>query len=202
LDGNALGAEDTSAPYSVNWDTTTANTGSRTLTARARDAAGNQATSSPIAVTVSATPPPPPTGLVAAYGFSEGSGNTTADVSGNGNAGVLTNGTGWTSGKYGNAASFDGINDNVSIANSASLTLGSSGTIEAWVKLNAINRWNSVLAKGAVNNDSLHNYAMEVTNGNRFLCILGNGSSSRSLSSATAVAAAQFYHVACVWNGP
>src|SRR5262245_14234173 len=140
-------------------------------------------------------------GLVAAYGFSEGSGNTSADASGNSNTGALTNGAGWTGGKYGNAVSFDGSNDNVSIANAASLTLGGTGTIEAWVRVNAVNRWNSVLAKGTANNDSLHNYALEITSGNRFLCILGNGSASRNLTSNTLIAAAQFYHVACVWNG-
>src|SRR5262249_21753203 len=75
------------------------------------------------------------------------------------------------------------------------------GTIEAWVRLSAVNRWNSVLAKGTANNNSLHNYALEVTNGNRFMCILGNGSASRTLTSTTPVAAAQFYHVACVWDG-
>jgi hypothetical protein len=52
LDGVALGAEDTSAPYSVNWTTTTASNGLRTLTAVARDAAGNSTISSAVAVTV------------------------------------------------------------------------------------------------------------------------------------------------------
>src|SRR5262245_47881091 len=139
-------------------------------------------------------------GLVAAYGFSEGSGNTSADASGNSNTGALTNGAGWTGGKYGNAVSFDGSNDNVSIANAANLNLGSTGTIEAWVRLNAVNRWNSVLAKGTANNDSLHNYALEINNSNRFLCILGSGSASRNLTSTVTVAVGQFYHVACVWN--
>lgn len=53
LDGAALGAEDTTAPYSVAWDTTTASEGAHTLTAVARDAAGNTSTSPSIAVTVS-----------------------------------------------------------------------------------------------------------------------------------------------------
>jgi len=59
LDGAPLGAEDTSAPYSVPWDTTTATNGSHTLTAVARDAAGNTATSAPVAVTVANLAPPP-----------------------------------------------------------------------------------------------------------------------------------------------
>jgi hypothetical protein len=51
VDG-ALLAEDGAAPYSVPWDTTAAAEGSHTLTATARDSAGNQTTSSPVGVTV------------------------------------------------------------------------------------------------------------------------------------------------------
>jgi hypothetical protein len=53
LDGTNLGAEVTSPPYSVSWDTTTAANGTHTLTAVARDAAGNTATSAPVNVNVS-----------------------------------------------------------------------------------------------------------------------------------------------------
>jgi Big-like domain-containing protein/fibronectin type III domain protein len=53
LDGLNLGAEVTSAPYSVPWDTTTAVNGSHALSARARDAAGNSAMSVVVTVTVS-----------------------------------------------------------------------------------------------------------------------------------------------------
>src|SRR5438876_200757 len=54
LDGNNLGAEDTSAPYSVSWNTTTASNGSHTLTAVARDGLlGTLWTSNPVTVTVS-----------------------------------------------------------------------------------------------------------------------------------------------------
>jgi hypothetical protein len=63
LDGVNLGAEDTVAPYTVSWNTTSASNGSHQLTARARDAAGNQATSAVASVTVSNTVPDttPPT---------------------------------------------------------------------------------------------------------------------------------------------
>jgi Tfp pilus assembly protein PilX len=52
LDGANLGAEVTSSPYSVTWNTTTASGGSHTLTAVARDAAGNSTTSTAVSVTV------------------------------------------------------------------------------------------------------------------------------------------------------
>src|SRR5947207_9295302 len=41
LDGATLGAEDTTSPYSISWDTTSASSGNHVLSARARDAAGN-----------------------------------------------------------------------------------------------------------------------------------------------------------------
>ena len=53
LDGAALGVEDVVAPYTVGWDTTLAGNGAHVLTAIARDAAGNERTSSPVTVTVS-----------------------------------------------------------------------------------------------------------------------------------------------------
>src|SRR5262245_51974823 len=59
------------------------------------------------------------TGPVAAYSFNASSGTTLTDDSGNGNTGVLTNGPTWVAGKNGNAISFDGTNDYVSIPNSS-----------------------------------------------------------------------------------
>ena len=52
LNAVSLGAEITSAPYSIAWDTAAVANGSHTLTATARDAAGNTAASAPVAVTV------------------------------------------------------------------------------------------------------------------------------------------------------
>jgi len=53
LDGANLGSEVTAAPYSMQWDTTGAAAGTHTLTAVARDAAGNTATTS-VTVTIPA----------------------------------------------------------------------------------------------------------------------------------------------------
>jgi len=46
LDGNNLGAEDLTPPYSISWDTTTVANGGHTLSAVARDVAGNTASNS------------------------------------------------------------------------------------------------------------------------------------------------------------
>jgi len=52
LDGANLGAEVTTPPYAVTWNTTTTADGGHVLTAVARDAAGNRATSPGVTVTV------------------------------------------------------------------------------------------------------------------------------------------------------
>ena len=72
LDGNNLGGALTAAPYSISWNTAVASNGSHTLTAVARDAAGNQASSAPVAVSVSNS-------VLTSFDFSlSNSGNVTA----------------------------------------------------------------------------------------------------------------------------
>src|SRR5207245_1576334 len=58
LDGAPLGAEDTTAPYALSWDSTTATPGNHTLRAIARDAANNTGTSTTVTVTVPDTTAP------------------------------------------------------------------------------------------------------------------------------------------------
>ncbi len=60
LDGANLGSPITSAPYSMQWSTTTASNGSHNLTAIATDTIGQQTTSALISVTVANTGPTPP----------------------------------------------------------------------------------------------------------------------------------------------
>src|SRR5262249_53170334 len=72
-------------------------------------------------------------GLVAAYGFEEGSGTTVADSSGNGNNGTISNATWTTAGKYGKALSFNGTSATVNVPDSASLHLTTGMTLEAWL---------------------------------------------------------------------
>src|SRR5881296_1563409 len=55
LDGANLGAEDTVSPYSISWNTTTVSNGVHSLSAVARDAAGNQTTSATVSVSASTT---------------------------------------------------------------------------------------------------------------------------------------------------
>src|SRR5205809_4595057 len=110
LDGTNLGAEDTTAPYSVPWDTTTASNGSHTLTAVARDSLGVLWTSDPVTVAVSN----PPT--ISSFTPASGPVGTSVTISG-------TNFTGAT------AVRFNGT--------SANFTVNSASTITASVPAGA-----------------------------------------------------------------
>jgi hypothetical protein len=98
-----------------------------------------------VSVTVSAVVTPP--GLVAAYGFEEGSGSTTTDSSGLGNTGTITASTWTTAGRFGNALSFNGTSSVVTVSDAAALRLTSAMTVEAWVRPTSSSSWRCVLMK-------------------------------------------------------
>ena len=100
-------------------------------------------------------------GLVAAYGFDEGSGTTVTDRSGSGNNGSISNATWSTSGEFGGALQFNGSNALVTIPDAASLHLSAGMTLEAWVNPSTVNaNWRDVVYKG---ND---NFYLEATSTN------------------------------------
>ena len=116
----------------------------------AEDAAGNIGPPSAEATAVVPAPPPPPpptSGLVAAYGLNAGSGSVAADSSGRGNGGSVSGAVWSSSGRFGSALSFDGVNDWVTVADSASLDLSSGMTVEAWVRPSKLGGWRTVVFK-------------------------------------------------------
>ena len=74
--------------------------------------------------------------LVAAYGFSEGSGTTTADASGNGHTGVLFGNPEWLAGLFDSALQFSGgtTYDGINLTPNNGFDGLSEGTLEAWVE--------------------------------------------------------------------
>jgi hypothetical protein len=145
LDGASLGAEQAGPAFSLSWNTATAVNGTHTLSARARDAAGNTTLAANVVVTVANVQP---AGLVAAYAFGEGSGSTVADSSGNNNTGTLGTGLTWTTqGKFDNAVVFNGASY-ITVPASASLNLTTGMTLEAWVYPTAQgSAWRNVVIK-------------------------------------------------------
>jgi hypothetical protein len=74
-------------------------------------------------------------GLVAWWKLDDGSGNTAADSTGNGNAGALTGGASWSSGFIGGACQFDGNNGAIKVSESANLEPTSGITVAMWGKI-------------------------------------------------------------------
>ena len=199
LDGNPLGAPDTISPYTVSWPTSQTTNGSHVLTAVATDGAGLQTTSGAVKVTESNTWTPP-SGLVAAYTFSEGSGASTADASGGGKVGTISGATWTPGGKFGNALSFDGVNDSVAVADAAALDLTSGMTIEAWVYPTALSGWRTVVLKEATNGLAYSLYA----NGNtpmRPAGYVNRGSGDVAVTGTSALPLNTWSHLAVTYGG-
>src|SRR5439155_4347979 len=103
--------------------------GSTVLKSRAVDDNSNvESPAAGVAVTVSTA-----NTLVAAYSFDEGTGATVTDLSGKANNGTISAATWTTSGKYGNALSFNGTNSSVTVPDANSPDLSARFTLAAWV---------------------------------------------------------------------
>jgi len=145
LDGQPLGVERTTPPYSVTWNTATTSNGTHSLVAMARDASNNRSEAT-VDVVVSNTSETP-TGLVAAYGFNEGIGVQVTDGSGQANTGTISSATWTAAGRFGAALSFNGTSSWVTVADANSLDLTNGMTIEAWVNPAASTGWRTVVLK-------------------------------------------------------
>src|SRR5262245_39029328 len=99
-----------------------------------------------VLATGAASPSAAPTGLVAAFGFNEGSGSSVADSSGTGNNGSVVNATWAAGGKFGSALSFSASRSSyVNVPSSASLQL-TALTVEAWVNPSSLSgSWRTVV---------------------------------------------------------
>ncbi len=200
LDGITLGTEDIAAPYSVSWNTTITVGGHHTLTAIARDAAGNTTISPPLTVTVNNTK------LVVALGFNENTGTTLTDNSGHNNHGTLSGSPAWSaSGKYGAAIQFDGIDDLVNISDANSLDLTNGMTLEAWVNPGSLTDYKTVICKeNGANNFAYVLSANNNTSGtanqrpeNRILI----GTTTNTITGTTKLALNTWTHIACTYDG-
>ena len=117
------------------------------------------------------------------------------DVSGNGNNGTISGATWTTSGKYGNALTFNGTNGLVSINNATSLQLTTGMTLEAWVFPTTVsNKWRDVIYKG---ND---NYYLEGTSNHSSRPAMG-GTFGSDLVGTSALTANTWAHLAATYDG-
>src|SRR3989344_2389885 len=197
LDGALLGAEDTTAPYSITWDTTLTTNASHTLTAVARDATTNTTTSSSVVVTVLNSD------LVAWWKLDETSGTSASDSSGT-NTGTLVNvAPTWTTGKIDGGLSFDGINEYVTIPDSTSLR-PASFTLGAWFKTPSFAVAQTIISKprDVVLWDAPYtSWLVRVNNATVLEFGLSAGSYSGTMATVSALSPNTWYHIAMTYNG-
>jgi hypothetical protein len=137
-------------------------------------------------------------GLVAAYGFNEGSGTTVTDSSGRGNNGTISAATWTTAGHSGNALSFNGTNSWVTVNDAASLDLTTGMTVEAWVKLTTVSGWRAVIIKETTGGLAYGLYAN--TNLNRPAGVI-HTSTDVNLYGTAALVANTWAHLATTYDG-
>ena len=144
-------------------------------------------------------PPAPSSGLVAAYSFNEGTGATLTDTSGKGNHGTIA-GAQWTnSGRYGKALVFDGVNDWVTIPDSASLDLTDRMTLEAWIfPTVTLTGWRTVIEKEQPNGAVYYLQANSDTNQPAMGVFIGG---ERILLGGTRPSANTWTHLAATYDG-
>ena len=139
------------------------------------------------------------TGLVAAWSFNEGAGTTVADASGNNNTGTLSGATWSTQGRYGNALSFDGVNNVVLVNSSPSLNLTTGMTLSAWAFPTATQSGWRAIVQREVDAYFLHAGsnagALRPAAGGTF-----NGS-DKNLAAPSAIAVSTWTHLAVTYDG-
>ncbi|MFI6910501.1 LamG-like jellyroll fold domain-containing protein [Nonomuraea sp. NPDC050394] len=152
------------------------------------------------AITEPGPPPADGQGLVAAFGFEEGSGTTTVDSSGNGHTGTAS-ATTWVSGKFGNALSFTGSNGSwLTVPHSESLRLTAGMTLSAWVKPATNDSYRTVLMKDHSNGSAYGIYSSNGTVPSAWF-LKPDATSHNQVDGTSALPANSWSHVATTYDG-
>jgi hypothetical protein len=153
-----------------------------------------------VTVTAPAPPPPPkPAGLVLALGFNEGGGSVVADASGLGQSGQVREAQ-FVAGRFGSALRFDGVNDWVTVPDSAALDLSSAMTIEAWVNPSVVAGWQTVLLKEGAGNMAYELYSNNDVSRPAVYFTGANGT-LRSATGTAKLPANTWTHIATTYDG-
>jgi hypothetical protein len=137
-------------------------------------------------------------GLVAAYNFDEASGTTVLDSSSNGLNGTITGATRTTTAHTGQALSFDGTNDWVTVNDAAVLDV-TRVTLEAWVRPTALSGWRTVIMKETPTALAYTLYAHD--NAPRPAGYINNGGPDLDVQGTAALGLNTWTHLAMTYDG-
>ncbi|MCK5040300.1 MAG: LamG domain-containing protein, partial [Candidatus Aenigmarchaeota archaeon] len=138
--------------------------------------------------------------LVGWWRFNEGSGGTAYDSSSHGNNGTIyvynESMDNWTTGKFDNALQFDGINDYVTIPNSASVNItGTEITISAWIR--NYNLSDSLIHVILMKRNA---YSIVIETDGTFRCGIDGLTDPYSSGSPPAITDNNWHYVSCTYN--
>ena len=141
------------------------------------------------------------TGLVGYWKFDEDSGTSANDSSPNNNDGTLLNSPAWVAGKFGNALSFDGIDDYVEVGDKATLDGFNDLSVSLWLQANT-NQIGVLVNK--YENGANNGYYLAI--GDRFspsdrLTFLVDNSSEDRILTDRSVTDGQWHHVVAIYKG-
>ncbi len=105
-------------------------------------------------------------GLHNNWSMNEGSGTTTGQGAYQGQ--IIGNAV-WTSGKLGDALHFDGVDSRVSIPDSPTLDLTTTGSVGAWINMDAITPFGGIVHKGDNPDFSDEAYTLQFWTGNTIM---------------------------------
>jgi len=146
-----------------------------------------------------------PPSLAGWWRFDEGRGTNVVDSSGNANTGVLAGEPpgeplpAWTSGLSSNALQFDGMQNDVRVADAVILAPTNTLTLVAWVRA-AANVTGVVISKWTADK-SVGSYRLSLTNGQVMLELNLSGTSTALVGQASSVADPNWHLVAGTYDG-
>ena len=128
---------------------------------------------------------------VVSWWKADGNGNDSVGT----NHGTLLNGATYATGQINQAFSFDGVDDRIAVADSPSLALTHSLTIEGWIKVNAIpaNDHGEILFRGD-SRSGLDPYSLAIEPSGQLKFLICSETNAASIQAT--VALGQFVHVA------
>ena len=139
--------DDTSAPYSFNWDSSAVGNGSYQVYVQARDAAGNTTWSGTNTITI-ANPPVTMPSPLAYWDFNGGGGASVTDKQNNIVLTLRNGAAASAAGKMDAGLLLDGLNDWADAPNTTTLNVtGTALTVAAWVKLENQGTWQQIVTK-------------------------------------------------------
>ena len=146
--------------------------------------------------------------------FDEGFGTITDDSSTNNNDGTLIGVPVWTSGYFGNALRFDGLNDYVLCAQRAGSAPGTypselmpaTFTASCWTKLDSFEYFSSFITNGidSANDECgffLYNYGWVDENGNDFGLAIRTNTGMYYIETPSIYSTGTWYHLAATYDG-